>query len=154
MDFIPTGALPQALLGNIEIEAEIAPGLPPVSCDEHQNKQVFINIMKNALESMSQGGKLRIQAGPHPNGCLSIRFIDQGCGIAPERLPKLGEPFYSTKEKGTGLGLMVCFRIIEAHCGLMEIRSKLEEGTTVEITLPSKQVKDIEGVLEDERFSY
>lgn len=129
---------PQALLGNIEIEAEITPGLPLVSCDEHQIKQVFINILKNALEAMVQGGTLRIQAEPANNGNqLTIRFIDQGCGIAPERLPKLGEPFYSTKEKGTGLGLMVCYRIIEAHGGYMEIKSKLEEGTTVEITLPS-----------------
>jgi signal transduction histidine kinase len=94
--------------------------------------------MKNALEAMQQGGTMRIQAhlDNNPN-YITIRFIDQGCGIAPERLPKLGEPFYSTKEKGTGLGLMVCYRIIEAHGGFMEIRSKLEEGTTVEITLPS-----------------
>ncbi|TXK71755.1 PAS domain S-box protein [Paenibacillus sp. N3.4] len=133
---------PQALLGNIEIEADLTPDLPPVSCDEHQLKQVFINILKNALESMSQGGIMRIEAKPINQGRnICIRFIDQGCGIAPERLPKLGEPFYSTKEKGTGLGLMVCYRIIEAHGGLMAIRSKLEEGTTVEITLPSIQSK-------------
>ncbi|MBP1966821.1 PAS domain-containing sensor histidine kinase [Paenibacillus aceris] len=138
---------PQALLENIQIEADIAPELPPVSCDERQIKQVFINILKNALESMEQGGKMRIQAAADPTQRnVLIRFIDQGCGIAPERLPKLGEPFYSTKEKGTGLGLMVCYRIIEAHGGMMEIRSKLEEGTTVEITLPSAQTKDNEGV--------
>ncbi|NEW08548.1 PAS domain S-box protein [Paenibacillus sp. SYP-B3998] len=129
---------PQALLGNIEIEDEIAYSLPLVSCDEHQLKQVFINILKNALESMTLGGIMLIQALPAEDGQnLIIRFIDQGCGIAPERLPKLGEPFYSTKEKGTGLGLMVCYRIIEGHGGTMKIRSKLGEGTTVEITLPS-----------------
>ncbi|MEW9702907.1 PAS domain S-box protein [Paenibacillus sp. SI8] len=129
---------PQALLGNIQIEAELAPELPLVSCDEHQIKQVFINILKNALESMTLGGIMRIQAMPTQNGTeLTVRFIDQGCGIAPERLPKLGEPFYSTKEKGTGLGLMVCYRIIEAHGGMMKIQSKLGEGTKVEITLPS-----------------
>jgi two-component system sporulation sensor kinase A len=131
---------PQALLDNIQIEAELMPDLPPVSCDEHQLKQVFINIMKNALEAMPLGGTMRIQALLDNNrNYITIRFIDQGCGISPERLPKLGEPFYSTKEKGTGLGLMVCFRIIEAHGGFMEIRSKLEEGTTVEIKLPSTQ---------------
>ncbi|OCT14637.1 hypothetical protein A8709_24965 [Paenibacillus pectinilyticus] len=129
---------PQALLGNIEIDAEVDSGLPPVTCDEHQIKQVFINIMKNALESMTQGGTLHIQAELNgPGDQITVRFIDQGCGIAPERLPKLGEPFYSTKEKGTGLGLMVCYRIIEAHGGFMNIRSKLEEGTIVEITLPT-----------------
>ncbi|NOU65717.1 PAS domain S-box protein [Paenibacillus sp. LMG 31461] len=129
---------PQALLSNIEIEAEVDSGLPPVMCDENQIKQVFINIMKNAIESMSQGGSLRIHAELKGSGNqILVRFVDQGCGIAPERLPKLGEPFYSTKEKGTGLGLMVCFRIIEAHGGFMNISSKLTEGTIVEITLPT-----------------
>lgn len=138
---------PQALLENIQIEADIEPDLPPVTCDERQIKQVFINILKNALESMEEGGLMRIEAAADPyKKNITIRFIDQGCGIAPERLPKLGEPFYSTKEKGTGLGLMVCYRIIEAHGGMMEIQSKLEEGTTVEITLPSTQVKITEGV--------
>ncbi|MCD1259721.1 PAS domain S-box protein [Paenibacillus athensensis] len=131
---------PQALLGNIEIEAEVEPDLPLVSCDEHQLKQVFINVLKNALESMTGGGTMRIAAYAAADGReMVIRFIDHGCGIAPERLPKLGEPFYSTKEKGTGLGLMVCFRIIEAHGGTMRIRSKLDEGTTVEISLPFMQ---------------
>jgi two-component system sporulation sensor kinase A len=138
---------PQALLDNIQIEADIELGLPPVTCDERQIKQVFINILKNALESMEEGGLMRIEAAADPiKKTIIIRFIDQGCGIAPERLPKLGEPFYSTKEKGTGLGLMVCYRIIEAHGGMMEIQSKLEEGTTVEITLPSTPVKITEGV--------
>jgi two-component system sporulation sensor kinase A len=138
---------PQALLDNIQIEADIEPGLPLVSCDERQIKQVFINILKNALESMEEGGLMRIEVAADPiKRNITIRFIDQGCGIAPERLPKLGEPFYSTKEKGTGLGLMVCYRIIEAHGGMMEIQSKLEEGTTVEIILPSTQVKITEGV--------
>ncbi|CAN7320208.1 PAS domain S-box protein [Paenibacillus sp. LjRoot153] len=129
---------PQALLSNIEIEAEVDSGLPPVTCDENQIKQVFINIMKNAIESMSQGGNLQIHAELKGSGNqILVRFVDQGCGIAPERLPKLGEPFYSTKEKGTGLGLMVCYRIIEAHGGFMKISSKLTEGTIVEITLPT-----------------
>ena len=129
---------PQALLSNIEIEAEVDSALPPITCDENQIKQVFINIMKNAIESMSQGGTLRIDAELKGSGDqILVRFVDQGCGIAPERLPKLGEPFYSTKEKGTGLGLMVCYRIIEAHGGFMKISSKLEEGTIVEITLPT-----------------
>ncbi|WNR45698.1 PAS domain-containing sensor histidine kinase [Paenibacillus roseipurpureus] len=137
---------PQALLDNIQIEAQMSADLPPVTCDEHQIKQVFINIMKNALESMAHGGTLRIQVElSGQDSHLIVRFTDQGCGIAPERLPKLGEPFYSTKEKGTGLGLMVCYRIIEAHGGYMNIQSKLDEGTIVEITLPTStyQVKGV-----------
>ncbi|MGG1517389.1 PAS domain S-box protein [Paenibacillus oryzisoli] len=129
---------PQALMNNIEIVMELDPTLPTVSCDEHQIKQVFINVMKNALEAMAHGGTLHIEACHRPQDKqLTVRFIDQGCGISSERLPKLGEPFYSTKEKGTGLGLMVCYRIIEAHGGFMDIQSKLGEGTTVEISLPT-----------------
>ncbi|MGB5946221.1 ATP-binding protein, partial [Paenisporosarcina sp.] len=62
---------------------------------------------------------------------------DQGIGIPKERMSTLGEPFYSTKEKGTGLGLMTCFKIIESHNGQFIINSKLNEGTTIEIILPT-----------------
>ncbi|WP_442603379.1 PAS domain-containing sensor histidine kinase [Paenibacillus sp. KN14-4R] len=131
----------QALLNGIEVITEIDADLSPISCDENQLKQVFINIMKNALEAMPSGGTLRIQAG-YSNAeqqQLVVRVQDNGCGIAPERLPQLGEPFYSTKEKGTGLGLMVSYKIIEAHSGNMIITSMLQVGTNVEIYLPVAQ---------------
>ncbi|MDT2238272.1 ATP-binding protein [Paenibacillus larvae] len=63
-------------------------------------------------------------------------MTDQGCGIAPEQMHKLGEPFYTTKEKGTGLGMMISYKIIEDHQGTMEIESKMGEGTTVSVYLP------------------
>jgi two-component system sporulation sensor kinase A len=68
---------------------------------------------------------------------ISIQIIDQGVGIPEERIPTLGEPFYTTKEKGTGLGLMTCYKIIESHHGELKIKSKVNEGTTIEITLPA-----------------
>jgi two-component system, sporulation sensor kinase A len=67
---------------------------------------------------------------------VTIEIIDNGCGIPQERLPRLGEPFYSTKERGTGLGLMTCYRIIEAHKGRIDIESEEGKGTTVTIWLP------------------
>ncbi|MCR8645230.1 PAS domain S-box protein [Paenibacillus sp. N1-5-1-14] len=131
----------QALMNGIEVITEMEPDLPLVSCDENQLKQVFINIIKNALEAMPSGGTLRIQAGyAEGNEQLFVRVQDNGCGIAPERLPQLGEPFYSTKEKGTGLGLMVSYKIIEAHNGNMTITSILQVGTNVEINLPIAEV--------------
>ncbi len=134
---------PQTLLNNIIIHTDIPSMLPLILCDEHQLKQVFINIVKNASESMPDGGNINIEARHEArNKLLAIRFIDHGGGIAPDRLPKLGEPFYSTKEKGTGLGLMVSYRIIEAHRGTMNITSKLDKGTTVEILLPEIQIQD------------
>ncbi|MDR0140185.1 ATP-binding protein [Metabacillus idriensis] len=68
-------------------------------------------------------------------GEISIQITDQGIGISKERIPTLGEPFYTTKEKGTGLGLMTCFKIIESHYGTLSFSSKENEGTTVEIIL-------------------
>ncbi|MCQ5365006.1 cache domain-containing protein [Anoxybacillus salavatliensis] len=122
----------QAILNNVQIISEFEPDLPLLYCDENQLKQVFINIIKNAIEAMPNGGKIKIQAKMQENS-LIIRFIDQGCGIPKDRIAKLGEPFYSTKEKGTGLGLMVSYKIIEAHSGSIKIESEIGQGTTVDI---------------------
>ncbi|MCR8643564.1 ATP-binding protein [Paenibacillus sp. N1-5-1-14] len=104
-------------------------------CEPNQLKQVFINVIKNAMESMPSGGLLTITMKVNKSN-LRIRIIDQGVGIAPEEMQRIGEPFFTTKETGTGLGLMVCAKIIEYHGGKLEIRSKLNKGTTVEIILP------------------
>jgi PAS domain S-box-containing protein len=125
----------QAIMNNVEIEME-QKELPDIRCDESQLKQVFINIIKNAVEAMPKGGKITISTALQQPGFLIITFKDEGCGIPEDRIKQLGEPFYTTKEKGTGLGLMVCFKIIEAHGGNMRIKSKLNSGTSVEISLP------------------
>lgn len=85
---------------------------------------------------MPTGGGILIQIDKFDNDQISIRFIDQGCGIPKERIPYLGEPFYSIKEEGIGLGLMVCYKIIETHQGKVFIESEVNKGTTVEVTLP------------------
>nr|WP_313779294.1 ATP-binding protein [Paenibacillus larvae] len=81
-------------------------------------------------------GKILIQIRGHGKDRICVRITDQGCGIAPEQMHKLGEPFYTTKEKGTGLGMMISYKIIEDHQGTMEIESKMGEGTTVSVYLP------------------
>lgn len=125
----------QAIINNVQIIIELEENIPSIYCDENQLKQVFINIMKNAIEAMPNGGNLIIQSNAQNNKIL-VRFKDQGCGISSEQIPKLGEPFFTTKEKGTGLGLMVSYNIIEAHKGTMFIESELGQGTTISITLP------------------
>lgn len=127
----------QALLNNVQIAASIETG-PEVmlDCDENQLKQVFINLLKNAVEAMPDGGVITVtvqQAGPEK---VLVRFEDQGQGIPKERIQKLGEPFYTTKEKGTGLGLMVSFRIIEEHGGHIRVTSELGVGTVFDVELP------------------
>ena len=119
----------------MQISQQIEPNIPPIMCDPNQLKQVFINLIKNSIEAMPNGGPMNIQAIKEgPNVLISI--MDSGIGINEERLRKLGEPFFSNKEKGTGLGLMLCFRIINQHKGSITFKSKENQGTTVEVRLP------------------
>ncbi|GGG15920.1 hypothetical protein GCM10010913_42430 [Paenibacillus aceti] len=126
----------EAHLHNIEFEHHFSSSPLLVHCEENQLKQVFINVLKNAMEAMPGGGKIILQVSEEGDHKVAIRVIDQGEGISEERLEKLGEPFYTSKEKGTGLGLMVSQRIIEGHKGMFEIDSELGKGTIVTITLP------------------
>ncbi|MEH7580356.1 ATP-binding protein [Priestia megaterium] len=102
---------------------------------KNQLKQVFINIIKNSIEAMPEGGAIHITTKVKENH-LWLQLADEGQGIPPERLAKIGEPFYSTKEKGTGLGLMVSYRIIKAHHAQMTFSSQLDKGTSVDILFP------------------
>jgi signal transduction histidine kinase len=128
---------PQANLNNVQIITEFDSNIPDIWCEENQLKQVFVNILKNAIEAMDNGGKIFVQIKKIDDSNILIRFIDQGLGIEQERIDRLGEPFYSTKEKGTGLGLMVSFRIIERHNGKIKISSVKNQGTTVDVILPA-----------------
>ncbi|WP_198509055.1 PAS domain-containing sensor histidine kinase [Bacillus sp. FJAT-44742] len=125
----------QAALNDIEIKTYLEAKKLPIYCDSNQIKQVLLNILKNALEAMPCGGILVVKTREISSYC-QIEVIDEGVGIAPERIKKLGEPFYSNKEKGTGLGLMVCYKIIEEHQGTITIESEEGVGTTVKMSLP------------------
>ncbi|SFC26243.1 PAS/PAC sensor signal transduction histidine kinase [Bacillus sp. 491mf] len=127
---------PQALMNNVQMKTEVMSTIPMIHCEGNQLKQVFINILKNAIESMPTGGEISIQIDLADHNQINIRFIDQGCGIPQERIPYLGEPFYSIKEDGVGLGLMICYKIVEMHQGKIWIESEVNEGTTIEVILP------------------
>lgn len=106
-----------------------------VLCDEHKLKQVFLNVIKNSIEAMPKGGKVTISVEKHTNE-VSVTITDTGVGIAQSVLRKIGEPFFTTKENGTGLGLMTSFKIIENHNGKIEIESEQGKGTSFTINLP------------------
>ena len=108
--------------------------IPKTLFDPKQIEQVFINVVKNALEAMTEGGKLCIETHLKDD-CIEIRISDTGKGIAPEDLEDIFDPFITTKPKGTGLGLAISRKIIQDHEGDMCIESKLGEGTTCTITL-------------------
>ncbi|HDT7699234.1 TPA: PAS domain S-box protein [Enterococcus faecium] len=125
----------QAHMYGIEFVIE-AEGQSIVHCGENQLKQVFINILKNGMEAMPEGGNIHINISHAPDKQIQIKIKDQGVGIPEEIMHKLGEPFFTNKESGTGLGLMVSQRLIQAHRGTMEIESEKGKGTTVIILLP------------------
>jgi len=126
---------PQAILHNIEINTDIVIDEAIVRCHESQLKQVIINLLKNSLEAMPTGGKINVGLTETSRTlCLTIK--DEGRGIPKDILPKLGKPFFTTKDNGTGLGLATCFSIIENHKGIMNIESEENLGTTITIKLP------------------
>ncbi|WP_162463305.1 CheR family methyltransferase [Paenibacillus psychroresistens] len=130
----------QAILNNVEIITKFADDLPWIICVQNQLKQVFINIIKNGIEAMPQGGDLIIKARLLESNKILISFTDHGVGIPENKIPQIGDPFYSTKENGTGLGLMVSYKIIENHQGNIEIKSIVGKGTTFEIILNIMEV--------------
>jgi len=122
------------LPNNINIDAEFAPDLPQVNLDGGQIKQVLHNIIKNAIEAMPDGGKLQVVTGLDDN-LISIGITDTGCGMSKEVKSKLFTPYFTTKQKGTGLGMAIVQRIVEQHDGEIDIESQEGVGTTVRIFL-------------------
>ncbi len=108
---------------------------PPILADPQQLKQVFLNLLLNSLQAMSGNGRLTLTSAPK-GGDLLITLEDTGCGIAPENLNRLGEPFFSTKPAGTGLGLAVVQSIVREHQAKLQITSRVGEGTRVEMRIP------------------
>lgn len=129
----------QAILVNVQIQLNHNGSVPLVYCEPNQLKQVFINILKNAIEVMPRGGTIVVDIFMKNENELQITIIDEGSGIPEDKIKRLGEPFYTTKDRGTGLGLMVSYKIIEEHCGSVEVESKVGNGTAFHITLPIKQ---------------
>lgn len=127
----------QAVLHNVQFRTYYEQNLPRVFCESNQMKKVFINIIKNAIEVMPKGGYITVSIQKESDQKVHISIGDEGTGIPAHKIKKLGEPFYTTKERGTGLGLMVTYKIVEEHKGTIEVESKLGEGTVFHIYLPT-----------------
>lgn len=106
-----------------------------VYCDGQKLKQVLINLIKNAVESMEEPGNITVTISNHGDEVI-LAITDEGCGIPEDLLDKLGQPFFTTKNSGNGLGLMMCYKIINEHHGKIKVESKLGFGTTFKIFLP------------------
>ena len=119
----------------IAVTLDIPAALPPVAIDKDQMEQVFFNIVKNALEAMHDGGSLAMEMDSDDRD-VSVSFRDSGEGMSDEQLSHLFEPYRTSKEKGNGLGLMVCARIVRDHGGSISAESKPGEGTVFTVKLP------------------
>ncbi|ALC92449.1 histidine kinase [Bacillus sp. FJAT-18017] len=126
----------EAAFYNVQLEYTIGRQELFLDCERNQLKQLFINVIKNAIEASHPGGKVKVWATRTGHGTVTVTITDTGIGISKNRLEKIGQPFYSSKEKGTGLGLTVSFKIVESHRGKMEFSSEINKGTKVLIELP------------------
>ena len=112
-------------------------------------RQVFTNIVANALQAMPEGGQLAVTVETIEDGegefCVEVKVADTGCGIEEERMEKIFEPFYTTKERGTGLGLAIVSRIVTGHGGRIHLTSTVGTGTTVAVRLPLHEQEKVTG---------
>ena len=122
---------------DIIIKKELSPSLPPAVVDANQLSQVFVNLILNAIDAMSEGGSLTLRSYTK-NHSVVIQFEDTGVGIPKDRQMKIFDPFYTTKEKGTGLGLAVSYNIIKKMNATISVESEVGKGTTFSITIPGK----------------
>jgi PAS domain S-box-containing protein len=123
----------------IRVERDFHPGLPPLHLDVFKVEQAFTNVLRNAMQAMPDGGTLRVRTRPGAEpDCVCVRIEDSGPGIAAEDLDKVFKPFYTTKPAGTGLGLAMARRIVEAHGGNLQAYSTPGAGAQFEFVLPAR----------------
>jgi signal transduction histidine kinase len=125
----------QALAKSVEINLHKDASLPEVEHDSDQIHQVLLNLLLNALQAIDRQGKVEVTLA-HRGSNAVVEVTDNGRGIAPENLPNIFRPFYTTKGEGTGLGLSLARRIIEDHQGRIDVTSAVGKGTTFAVVLP------------------
>ncbi|MTJ81271.1 MAG: two-component system sensor histidine kinase AtoS [Telmatospirillum sp.] len=122
--------------GTTEIVLDLSPEAPVIEADGESLKQVVLNLVLNAIQAAPDGGQVTIRTGRLPPDEVFIAVIDDGIGIATENLEKVFDPFFSTKPTGTGLGLAMVRRIVDAHHGRIDIKSEVGQGTCITVILP------------------
>jgi PAS domain S-box-containing protein len=122
------------------VKEKLARQLPYAPLDAAQMQQALVNLVKNAMQAMTKGGTLTLATGEGSDG-VWVSVSDTGCGIADEHLKRIFEPFYTTKKKGSGLGLMIVQRVVRSHNGRIELDSRAGRGTMFRIWLPLHEPK-------------
>ncbi|MBN1782498.1 GAF domain-containing protein [bacterium] len=131
------------LNGHIHWKEHLSHVIPPLWLDRYQIQQVMTNLILNAVDAMASGGTLKVRSdretGPDSQFRIRITIADTGQGIPPENINKIFQPFFSTKEKGTGMGLAICRRIVDQHGGDIEVKSQEDKGTQFSVILPAEK---------------
>ena len=122
----------------LSVELQLASDLPAIPIDPRQIKQALVNLVKNAIQAMTKGGRLILRSS-HASEGIVVSVADTGGGIPEEKINRIFEPFYTTKKKGSGLGLMIVQRIVREHGGRIELESRVNKGTTFRIWLPLRE---------------
>jgi PAS domain S-box-containing protein len=125
---------------NVTVKTKLARNLTATPIDATQMQQVLVNLVKNASQAMTRGGTLTLQTGENADA-VWVSVADTGGGIPQEQINRIFEPFYTTKKKGSGLGLMIVQRIVRAHDGKIELESHVGRGTTFRVWLPLHERK-------------
>jgi two-component system, NtrC family, sensor kinase len=133
----------KAEIGAVALQLDLDPALPPLQCDAAQIEQVALALVINAIDAMPHGGNLWVSTRALPGDRIELQVRDDGVGIPPEILPRIFDPFTTTKEvgKGVGLGLAVSKQIVDRHGGHIEVSSELGVGTTFRVILPLRAVQ-------------
>ena len=126
----------EASKNNVKVTIDAPPSVPAVNGDSAMLRQAFLNLAINACQAMPNGGSLRLKAGPSSRARVEVIVQDTGVGIAPEHLSKIFNLYFTTKERGTGIGLSMVYRIIQMHDGEVEVQSTPGRGTTFRVLLP------------------
>ncbi len=131
---------------DVSISTGFDPSIPPIMADEAQLTQVFLNLIRNSIEAMPDGGRVTVSSrvlaeyqlarNENRSRMVAVEVADSGPGIPAENLAKVGTPFFSTKDGGTGLGLAICQKIVAEHRGMLKIDSKPGQGTKISVLLP------------------
>jgi len=133
----------QAVTKRVMIELEVNGDIPPVDHDPNQINQVLLNLLLNAIQSMDKPGTIHVSLENDDDAVL-IAVADEGKGIAPENLPNIFRPFFTTKGHGTGLGLSLARRIVEAHGGQIDVTSEVGKGTRFQVRLSIVREKAVQ----------
>ena len=133
---------PEMDQAGVRIESSLSPKVPLLRIDARFIKQALLNLIKNAVAAMPEGGTLRVET-QRADGEALVRVSDTGTGIPDEIMDKIFEPYFTTKPFGTGLGLTIVFKIVKEHFGDISVSSRVGEGTTVTLSLPIPQKEKI-----------